>query len=300
MESRRKTLKVLGFLGALIVLAGCGQNYRLKDQSSEAPGPEYVDFSDLPLPDTSVTEQPAPSPSPQPHKSGVGIGTVYYLPVYGEKRNCSEKELSYMKDEKGKVIAQLCKDEVANCAMQGSCYYVDEEGVSLYAYKEMVKVEVPDTKKTILQPRFRLNKEFNQCPQGMGAHQVCLDPYRSVAADPKFHKIGDVIYVPKLKDQKLPNGETHDGYLIVRDTGGNIKGEGRFDFFIGFDNYHGHLFTSLGLAQKKPGQFVYHLAPEDLAEKVRVARRFPLAPLKVHENAFAAMMAVLGLKVSVK
>jgi 3D (Asp-Asp-Asp) domain-containing protein len=298
-------------------------------------GPEYIDFSDLQLsdvpdkdgdltaakipptiPNTSTppnqpgvnpgqpsnpSQQATPGAPQMPpitglKQSGYGIGTVYYLPVYGEKRNCPKNEISTVKDEQEKILTQLCKDEVYNCAMQGSCFYLGKEGVRLFAYKKMVKVEVPETKKIISQPRFRLNQSFTICPQGMGAHNVCLDPYRSVAADPKFHKIGDVLYMPILKDQKLPNGEIHDGYMIVRDTGGAIKGEGRFDFFIGFDDYHGHLFSQLNLSNKKENTFVYHLVPEDIAEKVRVSRRYPLAPLKVHETAIAEMKEALNIK----
>ncbi len=272
------------------------KNEPVKQQPNEVAQPDNTV-----KPPQAQASQPSPQPQadlvpgPLLKKTGAGIGTVYYLPVYGEKRNCRNDELSNMKDESEKTIVQLCKDEVWNCAMQGSCFYLDKEGVSLLAYKKMVKIEVPETKKIISQPRFRLNKELMLCPQGMGAHRVCLDPYRSIAADPKFHKIGDVIYVPLLKGKKLPNNETHDGYLVVRDTGGNIKGEGRFDFFIGFDSYRGHLFSQLGLADKKSGPFTYHLVPEEISKKVRLARAFPMAPRRVHENARVQMMKVIGL-----
>lgn len=262
-----------------------------KPEVKPEPKPEVK-----PVPAKPVDSRKHADPEPHLKKVGQGIGTVYYLPVYGEKRNCERKEYAQLKDESDKLLAQLCKAEIWNCAMQGSCFYVDDKGVSLFAYKKIVKIEVPGNKEIVTQPRFRLNKEFTLCPQGMGAHRVCLDPYRSIAADPKFHKIGHVIYVPVLKGQKLPNNEIHDGYMVVRDTGGNIKGEGRFDFFIGFDDYRGHLFSKLGLADKKSGPFVYHLVPESIAEKVRKARRFPMAPRHVQENAYASMKDVLGLK----
>ncbi len=266
--------------------------------STQTPATTTAPGQQAPPKDKPPVNQPGaqqPVPNPTIKKTNVGVGTVYYLPVYGEKRNCAKEEVTAMRDENEKVLAQMCKDELWNCAMQGSCFYLDKEGVTLYAYKKMVEIVVPDTKKTIRQPRFRPNKEFTLCPQGMGAHRICLDPYRSIAADPKFHKIGDVVFVPLLRGQKLPDGETHDGYLVVRDTGGNIKGEGRFDFFIGFDTYKGHLFTKLGLATKRTNQFVYHLVPEELAAKVRTARKFPMAPTKVHANAYQEMKEVLGI-----
>ncbi len=264
----------------------------IKPPVTSNPGPQTPPKDKSPAPQPGA---PQPTPNPTIKKTNIGVGTVYYLPVYGEKRNCAKEEVTAMRDENEKVLVPICKDELWNCAMQGSCFYLDKEGVTLYAYKKMVEIVVPGTKKTIRQPRFRPNKEFTLCPQGMGAHRICLDPYRSIAADPKFHKIGDVVYVPLLRGQKLPDGETHDGYLVVRDTGGNIKGEGRFDFFIGFDTYKGHLFTKLGLATKRTNQFVYHLVPEELAAKVRAARRYPMAPPKVHTNAYQEMRDVLGL-----
>lgn len=326
MLDQRRSFQIITLTILALFFTACAKpTNRLLDQSSTENAPdglEYIDFSDLPLSDAPdkdnppetqapapqtdaepVTANPGSQPTPQaptttkPKLSGIGIGTIYYLPVYGEKRNCPKQEISVVKDEQDKILTQLCRDEVFNCALQGSCFYLGKEGVRLFAYKKMVKVQVPETKKIISQPRFRLNKSFSMCPQGMGAHNVCLDPYRSIAADPKFHKIGDVIYIPILKDQKLPDGEIHDGYMIVRDTGGAIKGEGRFDFFIGFDDYHGHLFSKLNLSDKKSSHFEYHLVPEEIAQKVRTARRYPLAPLKVHENALAEMKQAAATKV---
>lgn len=308
---------------SLIGLMGCGQNGKLNDQSSveEQQKIEYADFSEFPLPDIveetvgaepvppsptpAAPEQPAPAPQPQPTPAPpktpqpvqkmTGAGTVYYLPVYGEKRNCGKDEQAYIKDESDKILAKLCKAEVTNCGLQGSCFYVDESGVSLFAYKKTVEIKVPETGKVIHQYRFRLNKEFTKCPNGMGAWKVCVDPYRSIAADPVFHKIGSVVFVPLLVGKKLPNNEIHDGYFIVRDTGGRIKGEGRFDFFIGFDNYRGHLFTNLKLNDKHNGKFTYYRVPEAIAEKVRLSRAYPSVPAKVHEQAYSSMMSVLKM-----
>src|SRR3989338_7761429 len=65
---------------------------------------------------------------------------------------------------------------------------------------------------------------------------MCIDPYFSLAADLSIYKLGDVIYIPDAVGLQLPGGSQHNGYFIVRDTGGGIKGHGRFDFFSGFDS----------------------------------------------------------------
>jgi 3D (Asp-Asp-Asp) domain-containing protein len=311
-------LSLILMMFSMFTVVSCGPNYALRDQRSSY-GEDFQDFGDLPLPPPSqspvilppeqggsenptlpappVTQNPGNSQSSEdPQKVYIGLGTVYYMPVYGEKRNCPESEYSLMKDENDKVLVRLCKEEVRNCALQGSCFYVDGKEVVLYAYRKMVRVEVPGAKETVVQPRFRINKEVDRCPQGMGANRICLDPYRSIAADPDFHKKGDVVYLPTLVGVKLPNGETHDGYFVVRDQGGAIKGEGRFDFFIGFDDYRGHLFSQLNLADKKKSRFQYYKVPEAKAREIREARRFPLAPESVHQQALASMMKAVDLR----
>lgn len=220
-----------------------------------------------------------------PARALVGIGTVYYMPAYGDKRSCSKESIVPMLDRNEKTLVRLCDAEIKNCAMQGSCFYISKNGTKLYAISKVIEIIDPKTKEKSYLHRFKENKLIKKCPMGMGVKNICLDPYRSIAADPKYHKIGAVVFVPKLLGQLLPNGEIHDGYFVVRDTGGKIKGEGRFDFFIGFDQYKGHLFTNLNLADASTSQFEFYRVPEILARKVRIARNYPLAPSSVHAYA---------------
>lgn len=82
---------------------------------------------------------------------------------------------------------------------------------------------------------------LGDCDTAFGASGKCLIPFISIAADPKFYRMGDVIEIPSMKGKKItmPNGSTmtHPGYFIVHDTGGAIKGENRFDFFTGSFQY---------------------------------------------------------------
>lgn len=81
---------------------------------------------------------------------------------------------------------------------------------------------------------------LGSCDTALGAGGDCLIPYISVAADPRYYSIGDIIQMPSLKGKvmTLPNGKKfiHPGYLIVHDTGGAIKGRNRFDLFTGSMN----------------------------------------------------------------
>ncbi|MDG0816915.1 3D domain-containing protein [Bdellovibrio svalbardensis] len=80
-------------------------------------------------------------------------------------------------------------------------------------------------------------RSMGSCDTSFGASGNCLIPFISVAADPRFYSMGDIIQMPSMKGKvlTLPNGKTmvHPGFLIVHDTGGAIRGKNRFDFFTG-------------------------------------------------------------------
>jgi 3D (Asp-Asp-Asp) domain-containing protein len=64
-----------------------------------------------------------------------------------------------------------------------------------------------------------------------------LQPFRTVAVDPKVVKLGTVLYVPLLEGRTMPGrqpwgGYVHDGCVIADDTGGHISGN-RLDLFVG-------------------------------------------------------------------
>lgn len=81
---------------------------------------------------------------------------------------------------------------------------------------------------------------MGDCDTAFGASGKCLIPYISVAADPRYYSMGDIIQMPSLKGKimTLPDGRSfiHPGFLIVHDTGGAIKGVNRFDLFTGTMN----------------------------------------------------------------
>lgn len=252
-----------------------------KLQPVPQPQPEVVKPQPevKPIPPQSEVKTPAPVAVKKDLRIGKeGRGSVYYLPVLDDERNCAANKQVHMRDPQGKILAKLCRNEILNCALQGSCYFLKPQEIVLFAYSGHVKVKIPNSNRVVQEPRFKLNHDMKECPYGMGAAKTCLDPYRSIAADKRFHKRGDVVYIPLLDGQVLPNGETHDGHMVVRDTGGAILGEGRFDFFIGFDDYKDHLFTRLNLADKNKRSFTYYRIPDDEASMIRKARAFPSVP----------------------
>lgn len=68
-------------------------------------------------------------------------------------------------------------------------------------------------------------------PLGRGVQNRRLEPFRSVAVDPRRIPIGSPIYVPEIVGMELPDGTRHDGCLRADDMGGAIQG-GKLDFFV--------------------------------------------------------------------
>jgi len=68
-------------------------------------------------------------------------------------------------------------------------------------------------------------------PYGRGAAHRPLEPFRSVAVDPRLIPIGEPLYVPELDGILLPDGTIHDGCVRADDTGGGIKHR-KMDFFV--------------------------------------------------------------------
>lgn len=195
--------------------------------------------------------------------------TIYYKPViYKEKEVCASSELKDLIDENDKVLISLCKSNYENCLLQGSCFVVQGEKTRNFNV----------TKKKDGIYRFAEKKE-DRCPYGYGVQALCLDPFYSVAADLTLHKVGEVIFVPRIAGITLPDGTKHTGYLIVRDQGGAIIGEDRFDFFTGFFGPfdRGNVFAAIGLGDKRH-RFGYQKVSDEIAKTVREYRNYPNIP----------------------
>lgn len=74
-------------------------------------------------------------------------------------------------------------------------------------------------------------------PLGMGGQARPLQPFRSVAVDPRYIPIGTPLYIRELVGIRMPDGTEHDGCVRADDTGGGIR-KRELDFFVeSYANY---------------------------------------------------------------
>lgn len=194
--------------------------------------------------------------------------TIYYKPIVNaDPCRCESSERVEMLSPDNKRLVAMCLVDFKNCVMQGACYVFDEEGrFRSFNYYARGADGVP---------RFT-ESNLTKCPYGYGMRNVCLDPYFTVAADLNFYKLGDVIFVPQFVGEVMPDGETHDGFFVVRDAGGAILGPWRFDFYTGFTKpfIRSNPFYRLGFANVANG-FEFRLATEEETRLARERTRYP-------------------------
>lgn len=207
--------------------------------------------------------------------------TIYYVSDYSTDvaSDCSDKvDLNLRRTKNDIVKISLCPQALKSCTLQGSCY------VKINGEKAMINYH----KKVNGKVQFML-VDRNICDHGLGdssdAKQsfktMCLDPFYSVAADTTIYPLGTVIHIPAVQGIAMPDGSTHDGYFVVRDSGGNINGRGRFDFFTGDLGLNAsNPFSTLGLGGE--ANFDYFVVSGAEAQAVRKRRYFPL--LRILDN----------------
>jgi 3D (Asp-Asp-Asp) domain-containing protein len=179
------------------------------------------------------------------------LPTMYYTPRedgvnckgrYG-KRRFNGNERTKLISPQGKVLATVCSRFAYTLLMEGSAILRDRgDGEKAVNYGGKIKGSA----------RYYY---LDRCKYGEGIRRdLCLLPYHTIAADNKVHKVNEIIFVPAAKGIKLPDGSIHDGFFIVRDTGGAFNGIGsqRVDMFTGTDPDFQNAFQKAGFHHKRP------------------------------------------------
>lgn len=221
------------------------------------------------LPRTPVSEPSLSEPgSGSIVESGRLKATLYFMAMIDEDQaRCAASERRPLYVDGLRERMRVCARTLSFCAGQGTCMLKKSGAWSTFNMLE---------KKNGV-PVFMEIK--SGCVYGYGIHSSCLDPFYSVAADPKYYNPGDVIYIPALRGVRLPNGRTHNGYLVVRDKGSLVLGKGRFDIYTGVMNWkqEDNPFVKLGLNDKST-RLVYHRVTGPVAEAALAKRSYPSLP----------------------
>jgi 3D (Asp-Asp-Asp) domain-containing protein len=208
------------------------------EAATPAPAAAAV-VSPLPKP----VAPPAPTPPPastEPRKLGAFEITFYY--VIGEEEiakkpprdarnsaelaSISETEVSTLYDARCAPIAQVQPEFAAALALQGTGKLNDGRVLNIWG-----NCSCPHS------PCFAVTA--NQW--GTAGSGKPLQPFRTVAVDPKVIKVGSWLYVPLLEGRTMPGrapwgGFVHDGCVVAEDTGGGIDGH-QLDLFVGRHAY---------------------------------------------------------------
>lgn len=142
-----------------------------------------------------------PAGAVEPKRVGRAVITFYWTvdesnPWYAGKGSVP------LRDARGNTIATTTRRFRTALVMEGSGRLRDGRVVT---YNRKVDGE----------HRFRVTK----AKHGLTVTGCGLVPYRTVAVDPKFIRLGSKISIPQLKGAVLPDGSVHDGIFVATDKG---------------------------------------------------------------------------------
>lgn len=194
-------------LGEQVEVTGRQGNWLTVRCPNGRPGFIYVKYVRLSGPQTVRTAEPPASPDASASESRRSDARPAISCGAGRARRTS-KVTHYFGATLPRFNERVCK-------LEGTCFYRQNGVEMIYNYG------------VGHQPVSRA-----RCPYGWGSRGNCLNPCKSVAADLRYHKVGDRLFFPSLRG-KICRGKVHDGYVTVADKGDDIKGPDRFDFFWG-------------------------------------------------------------------
>lgn len=134
-----------------------------------------------------------------------------------------------------KPISEVSKEFAAQLALQGTGKLKDGRVINIWGHCNCEA-----------SPCFKVTS----AQWGTAGNGRRLQPYRTVAVDPKVIKLGSLLYVPLLEGRTMPGrapwgGFVHDGCVVADDVGGGIKDK-QLDLFVGRKRHYLGLSGSAG------------------------------------------------------
>lgn len=125
------------------------------------------------------------------------------------------------------AVAEVTKDFASELELQGTGQLKDGRVLNIEGHCRCEK-----------SPCFKVT----EAKWGTAGTGKALQPFRTVAVDPKVIKLGSLLYVPLLEGRTMPGrapwgGFVHDGCVVADDTGGGINGN-QLDLFVGRKGYY--------------------------------------------------------------
>ena len=87
-------------------------------------------------------------------------------------------------------------------------------------------------------------------PYGVGHRNNPLKPFRSLAVDTHIIPAGSVLFIPRARGVRLPDGSVHDGIFYAHDVGSAIRGK-RLDIFVAHKEWR-RFFEKAGIRSFRP------------------------------------------------
>lgn len=190
-----------------------------------------------------VITQPDRANEPKP----IGDFTITFYYVIGEDEIAKKKPANDNEDKAGAELAAVATNpDAVSLYEAGTCNTIAEvshEFANQLAIQGTGKLHdgrvlnIWGRCKCSNSPCFKVTE--NQWGTAGSNHP--LQPFRTVAVDPKVVKLGSLLYVPLLEGRTMPGrppwgGYVHDGCVVADDTGGHIDGH-RLDLFVGRKAY---------------------------------------------------------------
>jgi 3D (Asp-Asp-Asp) domain-containing protein len=224
-----KIVRKIAGVAPLVLAIGC-----------ESAGPEAT----APTPPPAAVSQPAPTVDNEPAPLGQFSITFYY--VIGEDEVISKKAKAANDNDVELAATTAPTDDLVTLFKTKDC-----EPIADVSHEFAKQLELQGTGKLrdgrVLNIAGKCKCDHTPCFQvtetqwGTAGTGRPLQPFRTVAVDPKVVKLGSLLYVPLLEGRTMPGrapwgGYVHDGCVVADDTGGHIDGN-QLDLFVGRKAY---------------------------------------------------------------